>query len=88
MKQPDNQSRLPVPVTPPKLLDQGFVWIRSRGNSIKTHRFSGISSVLMAPVFALEFLFLALLIMIILLIFGLYLMFNLLLSLPKLKKGS
>ena len=88
MKQPDNQSRLPVPVTPPKLLDQGFVWIRSRGNSIKTHRFSGISSVLMAPVLALEFLFLALLIMIILLIFGIYIMFNLLLSLPKLKKGS
>jgi len=88
MKQPDNQSRLPVPVTPPKLLDQGFVWIRSRGNSIKTHKFSGISSVLMAPVFALEFLFLALLIGIILLIFGLYVMFNLLLSLPKLKKGT
>jgi hypothetical protein len=88
MKQPDSQSKLPVPVHPPKLLDQSFVWIRSRGSSIKTHRYSGISSVLMAPVFALEFLFLALLIGIILLIFGLYVMFNLLLSLPRLKKGS
>jgi hypothetical protein len=88
MKQPDSQPRLPVPVTPPKLLNQGFVWIRSRGSSIKTHKFSGISSTLMAPIFALEFLFLALLILIILLIFGLYVMFNLLLSLPRLKKGS
>jgi predicted membrane protein len=42
----------------------------------------------MAPVFMLEFLFLALLIGIILLIFALYVMFNLLLSLPRLKKGS
>lgn len=88
MKQPDSQSKLPVPVHPPKLLDQSFVWIRSRGSSIKTRRFSGISSVLMAPVSMLELLFLALLIMIILLIFGLYVMFNLLLSLPRLKKGS
>ena len=55
---------------------------------MKTHRFSGISSVLMAPVFALEFLFLALLIGIILLIFALYVMFHLLISLPKLKKGT
>jgi predicted membrane protein len=88
MKQPDSQSRLPVPVSPPKLLNQSFLWIRSRGSSIKTHRFSGISSVLMAPVFVLEFLFLALLIGIILLIFALYVMFNLLISLPRLKKGS
>jgi uncharacterized membrane protein HdeD (DUF308 family) len=42
----------------------------------------------MAPVFMLEFLFLALLIGIILLIFGLYVMFNLLVSLPRLKKSS
>jgi predicted membrane protein len=88
MKQPDNQSKLPVPVNPPKLLNQGFLWIRSRSSSIKTRRFSGISSVLMAPVFMLEFLFLALLIGIILLIFGLYVMFNLLVSLPRLKKGT
>jgi hypothetical protein len=88
MKQPDNQSKLPVPVTPPKLLNQGFIWIRSRGSSIKTHKFSGLSSVLMAPVLGLEFLFLALLIGIILLIFALYLMFNLLVSLPRLKKGT
>jgi hypothetical protein len=88
MKQPNNQSKLPVPVNPPKLLNQGFLWIRSRSSSIKTQRFSGISSVLMAPVFMLELLFLALLIGIILLIFGLYVMFNLLVSLPRLKKGT
>jgi len=88
MKQPDSQSKLPVPVAPPKLLNHGFLWIRSRSNSIKTRRFSGISSVLMTPVFALEFLFLVLLIGIILLIFALYVMFNLLVSLPRLKKGT
>jgi len=88
MKQTDDQSKLPVPVTPPKLLNQGFVWIQGRGNSIKTHKFSGISSVLMAPVIGMEFLFLALLIAIILLIFGLYVIFNLLVSLPRLKKGT
>jgi hypothetical protein len=88
MKQTDDQSKLPVPVTPPKLLNQGFLWIRSRSNSIKTRRFSGISSVLMAPVLGLEFLFLVLLIGIILLIFGLYVMFNLLVSLPRLKKDT
>jgi len=88
MKEPDTQSKLPVPVNPPKLLNQGFTWIRGRRSSMKTHRFSGISSVLMAPVFMLEFLFLALLIGIILLIFALYVMFNLLISLPKLKKGT
>jgi hypothetical protein len=42
----------------------------------------------MAPVLGLEFLFLALLIAIILLIFGLYVMFQLLASLPRLKKGT
>jgi predicted membrane protein len=88
MKEPDSQSKLPVPVHPPKLLNQGFLWIRSRGSSIKTRKFSGISSVLMSPVFMLEFLFLALLIGIILLIFALYVMFNLLISLPRLKKGT
>jgi predicted membrane protein len=88
MKQPDSESKLPVPITPPKLLNQGFLWVRGRGSSIKTHRFSGISSVLMAPVLGLEFLFLALLIAIILLIFGLYVMFQLLASLPRLKKGT
>lgn len=43
---------------------------------------------MMAPLFILEFLFLALLIGIILLIFGLYVMINLLASLPRLKKGT
>jgi hypothetical protein len=88
MKQPDSQSKLPVPVSPPKLLNQSFLWIRNRGSSMKTRRFSGISSILMAPVFMLEFLFLALLIGIILLIFSLYVMFNLLISLPRLKKSN
>jgi cell division protein FtsX len=88
MKEPDNQSRLPVPATPPKLLNQGFVWISNRRSSIKTKKFSGISSILMLPIFMLEFLFLALLIGILLLIFALYIMFNLLISLPKLKKGD
>jgi hypothetical protein len=88
MKQPNSQSRLPVPVTPPKLLNQGFVWISNRRSFIKTRKFSGISSILMLPIFMLEFLFLALLIGILLLIFVLYLMFNLLISLPKLKKGN
>jgi hypothetical protein len=88
MKELDSQSRLPVPVTPPKLLNQGFLWIRSRGSSIRARRFSGISSILTAPIFMLEFLFLAVLIGIILLIFALYVMFNLLLSLPRLKKGT
>jgi hypothetical protein len=88
MKQADGNSKLPVPITPPRLLNQGLVWFRSRGSSLKTHRFSGISSVLMAPVFFLEFLFLALIIGIILLIVALYMMFNLLLSLPRLKKGT
>jgi hypothetical protein len=88
MQKHDGKSNLPAPVTPPKLLHQGFVWIRSRGNSIRTHRFSGVSSVLMAPIFFLEFLFLALLIAIILLIFGLYITVNMLLSLPRLKKGT
>jgi len=87
MKELDIQSKLPVPVNPPKLLNQGFLWIRSRGSCIKTRRLSGISSILMTPIFMLEFLFLALLIGIILLIFALYAMFNLLLSLPRLKKG-
>jgi len=88
MEKREGKSNLPVPVTPPKLLNQGFVWIRSRGNSIRTHRFSGVSSILMAPVFLLEFLFLALLIAIMLLIFGLYITVNMLLSLPRLKKGT
>jgi predicted membrane protein len=88
MKEPDTQSKLPVPVNTPKLLNQGFLWVRSRGSSIKKRRFSGISSVLMAPVFMLEFLFLTLLIGIILLIFALYVMLNLVISLPRLKKGT
>jgi hypothetical protein len=88
MKQPDNQSRLPVPVSQPKLLNQSFVWISNRRSFIRTRKFSGISSLLMMPIFMLEFLFLALLIGILLLIFALYLMFNLLISLPKLKKDA
>jgi hypothetical protein len=87
MKEPDNQSRLPVPVTPPKLLNQGFVWISNRRSFIRARKFSGISSFLMLPIFMLEFLFLALLIGILLLIFALYVMFSLLISLPRLKKG-
>ncbi len=88
MKEPDNQSRLPVPATPPKLINQGFTWIGKRRSFIKTRRFSGVLSILMMPIFFLEFLFLALLIGILLLIFALYVMFNLLISLPKLKKGN
>jgi len=88
MKQPDSQSRLPVPVTPPKLLNQGFVWIGNRHSFIKTRKLSGVSSILMMPVFMLEFLFLALLIGILLLILALYVIFNLLVSLPKLKRGK
>jgi hypothetical protein len=88
MKEPNSQSRFPVPVTPPKLLNQGFVWIGNRRSFIKTRKFSGISSILMLPIFTLEFLFLALLIGILLLIFALYIMLNLLISLPKLKKGT
>jgi cell division protein FtsX len=88
MKQPDSQSKLPVPVTPPKLLNQGFVWISNRRSFIKTRKFSGISSILMLPVFLLEFLFLALLIGIFLLVFALYAMFTLLVSSSKLKKGA
>ena len=88
MKEPNNQSRLPVPVTPPKLLNQGFVWISNRRSFIKTRKFSGISSILMLPILMFEFLFLALLIGILLLIFALYIMLNLLISLPKLKKGN
>jgi hypothetical protein len=88
MKEPNSQSRLPIPVTPPKLINQGFVWIGNRRSFIKTRRFSGISSFLMAPVFMLELLFLALLIGILLLVFALYMMFNLLISLPKPKKGN
>ena len=87
MKEPDNQSRLPIPVTPPKLINQGFAWISNRRSFIKTRKFSGISSVLMLPFFMLEFLFLALLIGILLLIFALYVIVNLMISLPKLKKG-
>jgi len=88
MKEPDNQSRLPVPTTPPKLINQGFTWIGNRRSFIRTRKFSGISSILMAPVFMLEFLLLAILIGILLLIFALYVMFNLLISLPKLKRGA
>jgi len=88
MKQPDSQSMLPVPVTPPKLINQGFTWIGNRRSFIKTKKFSGISSILMMPVFMLEFLFLALLIGILLLILALYVMFNLMISLPKLKRGN
>jgi uncharacterized membrane protein len=88
MKEPNSQLRLPVPVTPPKLLNQGFVWISNRRSFIKTRKLSGISSILMLPIFMLEFLFLAMLIGILLLIFALYIMLNLLISLPKLKKGN
>ena len=88
MKEPNSQSSLPVPATPPKLLNQGFVWINNRRSFIKTRKFSGISSILMLPIFMLEFLFLAMLIGILLLIFALYIMLNLLISLPKLKKGA
>ena len=42
----------------------------------------------MMPVFMLEFLFLALLIGILLLILALYVMFNLMISLPRLKRGN
>ena len=87
MKEPDNQSRLPIPVTPPKLINQGFAWISNRRSFIKTRKFSGISSVLMLPLFMLEFLFLALLIGILLLIFALYVIVNLMISLPRLKKA-
>ena len=88
MKEPDIQSRLPVPIAPPTLLNQGFVWISNRRSFIKTRKLSGISSILMLPIFMLEFLFLAMLIGILLLIFALYIMLNLLISLPKLKKGA
>jgi cell division protein FtsX len=88
MKEQNSQSKLPVPVTPPKLLNQGFIWISNRRSFIKTRKFSGISSILMLPVFLLEFLFLALLIGILLLVFALYLMFTLLVSSSKLKKGA
>ncbi|MBM4445928.1 MAG: hypothetical protein FJ023_01075 [Chloroflexi bacterium] len=77
-----------MPATPPKLLNQGFVWINNRRSFIKTRKFSGISSTLMLPIFMLEFFFLALLIGILLLIFVLYVMFRLLISLPRLKKGD
>jgi predicted membrane protein len=87
MKQPDSQSKLPVPVTPPKLINHGFNWIGNRRSFLKTRKSSGVSSILMAPVFTLEFLFLALLIGILLLVFALYVMFNLLISLPRLKKA-
>jgi len=88
MKEPDNQSRLPIPVTPPKIFNQGFAWISNHRSFIKTRRFSGISSVLMLPLFMLEFLFLALLIALLLLIFAFYIIFNLLISLPRLKRGN
>jgi uncharacterized membrane protein len=88
MKETNSQSRFPVPVTPPKLLNQGFVWISNRRSFIKARKLSGISSILMLPIFMLEFLFLALLIGILLLIFALYIMLNLLISLPKLKRGT
>jgi hypothetical protein len=88
MKEPDNQSRLPIPVTPPKLINQSFVWISNRRSFIKTRKFSGISSVLTLPIFMLELVFLALLIGLLLLIFALYVIFNLLISLPRLKRGN
>jgi len=88
MKEPDNQSRLPIPVTQPKILSQGFAWISNRRSFIKTRRFSGISSVLTLPLFMLEFFFLALLIALLLLIFAFYIVFNLLISLPRLKRGN
>ena len=43
---------------------------------------------MMLPLFMLEFLFLALLIGILLLIFALYVIVNLMISLPRLKKGN
>jgi uncharacterized membrane protein len=88
MQEPDKKSRLPIPVTPPKLINQGFVWISNRRSFIKTRKFSGISSVLMLPIFMLELVFLALLIGLLLLIFALYVIFNLLISLPRLKRGN
>jgi len=86
MKEIDNQSRLSV-TTPPQLLNQGFIWVNNRRGFIKTRKFSGISSWLMLPAFMLEFLFLALFIGLLLFGFSLYVILNLLTSLPRLRKG-
>jgi len=86
MKEIDNQSRFPV-TTPPQLLNQGFIWVNNRRSFIKTRKFSGISSWLMLPAFMLGFLFLALVIGLLLFAFSLYVIFHLLISLPRLRKG-
>jgi len=87
MEEIGSQSRLPV-TSPPRFVNQGFVWVSNRRTLLKTRRLSGISSFLLLPVFLLEFLFLALIIGLLLLFFALYVIFHLASSLPKLKKRN
>jgi len=86
MKEPDDQPRLPI-TTPPQLFNKGFIWVSSRHTFLKTRKSSGISSFLMLPVFLLELLFLAFIIGLLFLFFALYVIFRLLSSLPRSKKG-
>jgi len=86
MNEIDNQQRLPVKASP-QALSHGFIWINNRRSSIKTRRLSGISSLLMLPIFGLELLLLSLIMSLLLFSVSIYVIFRLLASLPKLRKG-
>jgi len=87
MEEANKESRLPI-IAPAQVLNRGFIWINTRRSFIKVRKFSGISSVLMLPVFILGFLFLALIIAVLLTFFLLYVILYFLISLPKLNKTA
>ena len=74
--------------TTPQLLNQGLIWVNNRRSFIKTREASGVSSLLMLPVFAFEFLLIALIMGLLVFSLSLYVIFRLLASLPKLRKGG
>ena len=87
MEEANKESRLPI-VAPIQVINRGFTWINTRRSFIKVRKFSGISSILMLPVFILGLLFLALIIVLLLTLFLLYVIFYFLIALPKLNKTS
>ncbi len=87
MERANKQLKVPA-VAPTRVLNQTFIWINTKRGLIRTRKFSGVSSVLMLPVFVLGFVFLALIIALLLTLFLVYVMFYLIVSLPRLKKAS
>jgi len=75
-------------LAPKQVIGRGYSWISIRRGFIRTKRFSGVSAFLMLPAFIFGLLFLTLIAALLLSFFVLYLIFYLLISIPRLRQAS